>query len=120
MLETTLGNANIAKVNNSYAPFLSQFNIADMKLEGNKLTGLDEAVNAFVLANPNLVVKSTVDTQPGDKNKETIPPASGVNPGTPGVGVKDRAYYIAAYKEATDLTGKMAVKREAAEQGIMI
>lgn len=120
MLETALENAHIAKVNNSYDPFISQFNVAEMKLEGSKLVGLDEAVNAFATANPNLVVKTTVDTQPGEKDKETIPPASGVNPGNTGVGVKDRAYYIAAYKEATDLTGKMAIKREAAEQGILI
>lgn len=120
MLETALGNAKIAKVNNSYDPFISQFNVAEMKLEGSKLVGLEEAVNAFATANPNLVVKSTADTQPGDKNKETIPPASGVNPGNSGVGVKDRAYYVAAYKEAADLTAKMAIKREAGEQGIII
>ena len=120
MLETALGNANIAKVNNSYAPFLSQFKIDDMKLEGSKLIGLDEAVSAFVTANPNLVVKTTADTQPGEKDKEKIPPASGVNPVTSGVGVKDRAFYVSAYKEATDLTAKMAIKREAAENGILI
>lgn len=120
MLETALGNAHIAKVNNSYDPFISQFNVAEMKLEGSKLVGLDEAVTAFATANPNLVIKTDVGTQPGEKDKETIPPASGVNPGTSGVGVKDRAFYLAAYKEATDLTGKMAIKREAAEQGIMI
>ena len=91
-----------------------------MKLEGSKLVGLDEAVTAFATANPNLVVKTTVDTQPGEKDKETIPPASGVNPGNNGVGVNDRAFYIAAYKEATDLTAKMAIKREAGEQGIII
>lgn len=120
MLETALGNANIAKVNNSYDPLLSQFNIADMKLEGSKLVGLDEAVSAFATANPNLVVKSAVDAQPGEKDKETIPPASGVNPGTSGVGVKDRAFYLSAYKEAKDLTAKCAIKREAGEQGIII
>lgn len=120
MLETALSNAKIAKINDSYAPLLGQFKVEDMQLDGTKLVGLDEAVNAFVTANPNLVVKTGSDTQPGEKQKEIIPPASGVNPGTPGVGVKDRAYYVAAYKEAGDLTVKMAIKREAAEQGIMI
>ena len=119
MLETALSKANVAQINNSYEPYISQFKVDEMKIEDNKLVGLDEAINTFVTANPNLIVK-TVTEQPAEKTNKDIPAASGLNPNANGTAVKDKAYYTAAYKEAKDLTARMAIKRDAAENGIMI
>lgn len=119
MLETALSKANVAQINNSYEPYVSQFKVDEMKIENNKLVGLDEAITAFVTANPNLIVK-TGSEEPAQNKNNNIPAASGLNPQNNGTAVKDKAYYTAAYKEANDLPAKMAIKREAAENGILI
>lgn len=121
MLDNALDKANIAKINGGYDVYHGLFDTSKMELEGTTLKGLDEAVNNFVTTNANLVVKPQANgvTPPAQQNNN-IPAANGVNPANGGQTIKDRAYYTAAYKDSKDLVQKLAIKREAAENGINI
>lgn len=123
LIANELGNAGIAKVNGNYDMYLNSgaIDISSVTLENDRLVGADTVVKAFVAANPNLVLKAEpVGTTTKPTQVEAVPATTGLNPTSPVTNTKDLAYYKDAYSKAGDLANKMAIKREASENGIII
>ena len=117
LISNKLESAGVAKVNGNYDVYLNGgvIKLDEVKVENGNLIGADETITTFVTNNPNLVVKKE---EP--KKEEAVPAAAGLNPSKPTENIKDLAYYKEQYKNATDLTAKMAIKRQASEDGITI
>lgn len=118
LIENHLEKANLITVNGNYDYALSMIDSDKLGLENNRLVDNDKVLETFISSNPALVKKE--EKAPESKPSPTVPAGTGVNPPNPQGNVKDKAYYESAYKNATDLTAKMAIRREAGEAGIMI
>lgn len=115
-----LEKANVIKVNNSYDYVMPMLDIDKMKLDKGQLVDEDNILGGFIETNPSLVAKQAETTATKPQSTTSIPAGTGTNPPAPQTSVKDKAYYEAAYKNATDFTERMSIKRQAGEQGIMI
>jgi hypothetical protein len=120
LIANELGNAGIAKVNGNYDVYLKSgaIDVSSVVIENDKLVGADAVINAFVASNPNLVLK--VEPVAQTTPVEAVPATTGLNPTSPVGNTKDLAYYKDAYDKAVGLTDKMAIKRQASEEGISI
>lgn len=119
LIANKLENAEIAKVNGNYDIYLNGgiINLDEVKIDNGNLIGADEMIATFVTNNPNLVVKKEETPK---KQEEAVPAATGLNPSKPTENIKDRAYYQEMYKKAGNLQNRMAIKRQASEDGITI
>lgn len=119
MISNKLEHAGVAKVNGNYDTYLKGgvIDLNEVKLENGNLIGADELITNFVTNNPNLVIKNN-DAK--EQKTEAVPAATGLNPSKPVENIKDLSYYKEQYNKAQDLMTKMAIKRQASEDGITI
>lgn len=119
LVENYLEKANLITVNGGYGYAMSMIDVDKLGIENNHLVDNDKILENFISTNPALVKKEEKPAEPA-KPTTTIPAGNGVNPPNPQGNVKDKAYYESAYKAATDIVERMALKREAGEAGINI
>lgn len=119
LVDNYLEKANVVKVNSGYSYLAGTIDIDKVALDNGKLVDTDNVLKGFIDANPALI-KASQETKKDDANESGVPAANGVNPVNPQSNVKDRNYYMTAYKDAKSLEDKMALKREAGENGIII
>lgn len=119
LISNKLESAGVAKVNGNYDIYLNGgvIKLDEVKIENGNLIGADETISSFVTNNPNLVVKKD---EPKTTTTEAVPSATGLNPSKPTSNIKDRAYYLDLYNKASNLQNRMAIKRQASEDGITI
>ena len=119
LVDNYLEKANVVKVNNGYSYLAGTIDIDKVALDNGKLVDTDNVLKGFIDANPALI-KASQEAKKDDANESGVPAANWVNPVNPQSNVKDRNYYMTAYKDAKSLEDRMALKREAGENGIII
>lgn len=113
LIANKLADAGVSKVNGNYDIYLNGgvINLEGIKVENGNLIDTNETIKTFVANNPNLVATT-------QQQQEEVVATTGLNPSKPEGNIKDLAYYKDLYSKATDLTTKMAIKRNASEDGI--
>jgi hypothetical protein len=125
LVEQKLATANVAKINGGYDIYFtgSVLDIDKITVSDGKVTGVEDLVNGFITANPNLVSKpaaTEVKKEAPKSDDVVVPQTTGINPANAQGQVKDLAYYKSAYAAAGGLEEKIQIKDDAARNGIMI